>query len=91
VYQARYLLCCRLNKQISVKLTGDSLLVYKVGDLVPTRNTDSDFHANKAERKSTCGYVFTFFGITISWRSIKQSCIANSTMEAEYVAALKAY
>ena len=30
--------------------------------------------------------VFTLGGAAVSWRSIKQSCIANSTMEAEYVA-----
>ena len=40
-------------------------------------------------RKSTSGYVFTFGGVAVSWRSIKQSCIANSTMEVEYVAASK--
>ncbi|KAL5555987.1 hypothetical protein UlMin_038223 [Ulmus minor] len=34
--------------------------------------------------------VFTFGGGTIVWRSIKQSCIVDSTMEAEYVAATEA-
>ena len=29
-------------------------------------------------------------GGAISWRSVKQSCIADSTMEAEYVAACEA-
>ena len=29
-------------------------------------------------------------GAAVSWRSINQSCIAYSTMEAEYVAVLKA-
>ena len=41
-------------------------------------------------RKSTFGYVFTLGGATVSWRSIKQSCIADSTMDAEYVAASEA-
>ena len=41
-------------------------------------------------RKSTSGYVFTLGGAAVSWRSIKQSCIVNSTMEAEYVAASEA-
>ena len=35
---------------------------------------------------STSGYVFTLSGGAISWRSVKQNCIADSTMEAEYVA-----
>ena len=34
--------------------------------------------------------MFTKGGGAISWRSIKQSCVADSTMEAEYVAAFKA-
>ncbi|KAL5570402.1 hypothetical protein UlMin_026977 [Ulmus minor] len=34
--------------------------------------------------------IFTLGGGTIVWRSIKQSCIADSTMEAEYVAASEA-
>ncbi|KAL5574127.1 hypothetical protein UlMin_023724 [Ulmus minor] len=34
--------------------------------------------------------VFTLGGGVIVWKSIKQSCIADSTMEAEYVAASEA-
>ena len=34
--------------------------------------------------------MFTFGGGAISWRSVKQSSIADSTMEAEYIAASKA-
>ncbi|KAK0573671.1 hypothetical protein LWI29_011808 [Acer saccharum] len=36
------------------------------------------------------GVVFTIGGGAVTWRSIKQSCIADSTMEAEYVAACEA-
>ena len=43
-----------------------------------------------ALRKSTSRYVCTLGGATISWRSIKQSSIVDSTMEAKYVAALEA-
>ena len=48
---------------------------------------DSDFQSNLDFRKSTSGCVFTLRGGAISWRSVKQSCIADSTMEAEYVVA----
>ncbi|KAA0043438.1 gag/pol protein [Cucumis melo var. makuwa] len=41
-------------------------------------------------RKPTSGSVFTLNGGAVVWRSIKQSYIANSTMEAEYVAACEA-
>ena len=34
--------------------------------------------------------MLTLGGGTISWRSVKQSCIVDSTMEAEYVAASEA-
>ena len=56
-------------------------------DLIPIGYTDLDFQSDLDFRKSTSGCVFTLGGVAISWRSIKQSCIADSTMEAEYVAA----
>ena len=34
--------------------------------------------------------MFILGGGSISWKSVKQSCIADSTMEAEYVAASEA-
>ena len=36
--------------------------------------------------KSTSGYVFLVNGCAVSWKSKKQSCVALSTAEAEYVA-----
>ena len=45
---------------------------------------------DKDLRKSTSGHVFTLGGGAVSWRSIKQKCIADSTTEAEYVAAYEA-
>ncbi|CAN0917931.1 Retrovirus-related Pol polyprotein from transposon TNT 1-94, partial [Linum grandiflorum] len=41
-------------------------------------------------RKSTSGYVFTFSGGAISWQSKLQKCVALSTTEAEYIAAVEA-
>ncbi|GKA62780.1 retrovirus-related pol polyprotein from transposon TNT 1-94 [Tanacetum coccineum] len=38
------------------------------------------------EVSSTSGYVFTLGGCAISWKSSKQTCIARSTMEAEFIA-----
>ena len=49
--------------------------------------TDLEFQSNLDFRKSISGYVFTLGGGAISWRSTKQPCIADSTMEAEYVVA----
>ena len=36
--------------------------------------------------KSTSGYVFTLSGEAVSWKSSKQTCIARSTMEYEFIA-----
>jgi hypothetical protein len=47
---------------------------------------DADYAADKADRKSTLGYVFTLAGGAISWRSTKQRSVATSTTEAEYIA-----
>ena len=68
----------------------DYMLVYQSESLEPIGYTDSDFQSNIDSRKSTSGYVFTFGGGAISWRSVKQSSIADSTMEAEYIAASEA-
>ncbi|KAM2462860.1 hypothetical protein PS1_013701 [Malus domestica] len=41
-------------------------------------------------KSSNSGYVFTLNGGAVSWKSKKQSVIADSTIEAEYVAAAEA-
>ena len=66
------------------------MLVYHSEDLIPIGYKNSDFQSDLDFRKSTSGCVFTLGGGAISWRSIKQSCIADSTMEAKYVAACEA-
>lgn len=47
-------------------------------------------HANwvsgNDEISSTSGCVFTLGGGAISWKSSKQTCIARSTMESEFIA-----
>ena len=66
------------------------MLVYQDESLVPIGYTDFDFQSDIESRKSTSGYVFTLGGGAISWRSVKQSSIADSTMEVEYIAASEA-
>ena len=63
------------------------MLGYSGRDLIPIRYIDSDFQSDKDSPKSTSGSVFTFGGGAIVWRNIKQSFIADSTMEFEYVVA----
>lgn len=52
--------------------------------------TDADMAGDLDNRKSTSGYVFTFSGGAISWQSKLQKCVALSTTEAEYIAAVEA-
>ena len=73
-----------------LRRTRNFMLVYSGGDLNPIGYTDSDFQSDRDSRKSTSGSVFTLGGGAIVWRSIKQSSIADSTMEAEYIAACEA-
>jgi Reverse transcriptase (RNA-dependent DNA polymerase) len=48
--------------------------------------TDANWAGDKNDRKSTTGYVFIIGGGPMSWTSHKQTTIALSTMEAEYMA-----
>ncbi|KAA0025346.1 gag/pol protein [Cucumis melo var. makuwa] len=73
-----------------LRRTKDYILVYGTKDLILTGYTDSDFQTDKDARKSTSGSVFTLNGGEVVWRNIKQSCIADFTMEVEYVAACEA-
>src|ERR1700733_11109047 len=51
---------------------------------------DVDWVGDLDQRRSTSGYVFNLFGGAISWMSKKQSIVALSTTEAEYMAATHA-
>lgn len=47
---------------------------------------DANWVSDSDEVSSTSGYVFTLCGAAISWKSSKQTCIARSTMESEFIA-----
>ena len=48
--------------------------------------SDADWGGCKTSRKSTSGAIFLIAGGAVSWKSKKQSCVATSTCEAEYIA-----
>ena len=66
------------------------MLVYQCVDLIPIGYTNSDFQSDLDFKKFTSGCVFTLGDGAITWRSVKQYFIADSTMEAEYVVAYEA-
>ena len=48
--------------------------------------SDADWGGDLDDKKLSSGYVFLISGGAVSWRSKKQTCVALSTAEAEYVA-----
>ncbi|GFV74328.1 retrovirus-related Pol polyprotein from transposon TNT 1-94 [Trichonephila clavipes] len=52
--------------------------------------SDSDYARDPLIRRSTSEMVFKYNGSAIAWRSQRQSCIALSTTEAEFIAAYQA-
>ncbi|KAL4376717.1 hypothetical protein GQ457_02G017480 [Hibiscus cannabinus] len=74
-----------------LKGTKEYMLTYKRSDhLEVVGYSDSDFVGCVDSRKSTSGYIFMFASGAISWRSVKQTLTATSTMEAEFVSCFEA-
>jgi hypothetical protein len=69
-----------------LKGTKNSKIVYSVDPKPLIGYTDASYADDKETRKSTGGYLFTLNGGAISWRSKKQSIVACSSTEAEYIA-----
>ena len=51
---------------------------------------DADWAGDLDQRRSTSGYVFNLFGGVVSWMSKKESVVALSTIEVEYMVATHA-
>uniref|UniRef100_A0A5S6QNT0 Reverse transcriptase Ty1/copia-type domain-containing protein n=1 Tax=Trichuris muris TaxID=70415 RepID=A0A5S6QNT0_TRIMR len=60
------------------------------GSTVLTGFVDADWAGDHADRKSTSGHVFQIGHSSIVWSSKKQSVVAMSSTEAEYIAAWEA-
>ena len=59
---------------------------YQENTVVIEGFVDSDFAGCLDTRKSLTGYVFTAFGIAISWKASLQKVVALSITKAEYIA-----
>ena len=67
--------------------TQEYSLLYNKGDTGECIGyADTDWAGEVTGRRSTSGYIFQIGGTAVSWRSKKQSCVALSTAEAEYMA-----
>ena len=66
------------------------MFVYGADDLILIGYSDSNFQTDKDSRKSTSRSVLTQNRGVVVWRSIKQGCIVDSTMEVEDVTTCKA-
>ena len=79
-----------LQKKVLKYLSGtqDFGLKYtQVGNFSLIGYFDSDFDGDKETGVSTLGYAMSLGSGAVSWRSCKQSVPADSTTEAEYMAA----
>lgn len=56
----------------------------------PRGFSDSNWAGPNSDRKSIGGYIFLFGGSPISWQSKRQTCVATSSNEAEYMAGSEA-
>ena len=75
-----------------LRRTKDMFLVYGgcEEELGVKGYVDASFDTDPDDSKSQTGYVFMVNGGAVSWRSCKQSTVAQSTMESEYIAASEA-
>ncbi|KAJ9546934.1 hypothetical protein OSB04_019477 [Centaurea solstitialis] len=72
-----------------LRRTKEMFLVFEGSEdeISVTSYTDASFQTDRDDFRSQSGYVFTLNGGAISWKSSKQDTIADSTTEAEYIAA----
>ena len=71
-------------------LTRDHGIVYGAEPNLVIGYCDADYAGDLDTRRSTTGYVFILHGGAITWMSKRQSTVAASTTEAEYIAAAQA-
>ncbi|KAK8540338.1 hypothetical protein V6N12_046625 [Hibiscus sabdariffa] len=74
-----------------LRRTKDVFLVYGGEEELRIKGyTDTSFQTDKDDSRSQSGFVFCLNGGAISWKSSKQDTVADSTTEAEYIAASEA-
>lgn len=57
----------------------------KENDTMLVGYADANWAEDRSDRKSNSGYIFFVFGMPVSWTCKKQSCVALSSTEAEFI------
>ncbi|KAK8600391.1 hypothetical protein V6N12_050245 [Hibiscus sabdariffa] len=74
-----------------LRRTKDVFLVYGGEEQLSIKGyTDASFQTDKDDSRSQPRFVFCLNGGAVSWKSLKQDTVADSTTEAEYIAASEA-
>jgi hypothetical protein len=74
-----------------LRRTKEACLVFGGGEeLIVKGYNDASFQTDADDSKSQSSFVFCLNGGVVSWESSKQNTVADSTTEAEYIAASEA-
>ncbi|KAL0394381.1 UNVERIFIED_CONTAM: hypothetical protein Slati_4404300 [Sesamum latifolium] len=91
---SRYQACARVAHWCAVKSilmylkrTKDMFLLYGGGELILEGYSDASFQSDDDDAKFQLDFVFNLNGGVVTWKSSKQDTTADSTTEAEYIAA----
>ncbi|KAK4400713.1 Retrovirus-related Pol polyprotein from transposon RE2 [Sesamum angolense] len=71
----------------NLKKTKDMFLIYGGRELILEGYSDASFQLDDDDAKSQSGFIFKLNGGVVAWKSSKQAIAADSTTEAEYIAA----
>ncbi|KAL0448822.1 UNVERIFIED_CONTAM: Retrovirus-related Pol polyprotein from transposon TNT 1-94 [Sesamum latifolium] len=70
-----------------LKRTKDMFLIYSSEKLILEGYSGASFQSDDDDAKSQSNFVFKLNGGVVAWKSSKQATTADSTREAEYIAA----
>ncbi|KAL0430624.1 UNVERIFIED_CONTAM: Retrovirus-related Pol polyprotein from transposon TNT 1-94 [Sesamum radiatum] len=73
-----------------LRRTKDMFLIYDGGELILEGYSDASFQSDEDDAKSQSNFVFKLNAGVVAWKSSKQDTTADSTTEAEYIAASEA-
>ncbi|KAL6334824.1 hypothetical protein AAG906_021792 [Vitis piasezkii] len=80
-----------IDQCIYLKFSGIKFIILVISSHLEIMGySDSDFARCLDNRRSTSGYIFMLARGAVSWKSVKQTLIASSTIEAEFIACYEA-